>query len=27
MTVHALAYHTLSLRFDALGYERPPEVL
>ena len=27
MTVHGLAYHVMSERFEALGYRRPPDVL
>ncbi len=27
LTVHGLAYHVVTLRFEALGYRRPPEVL
>jgi superfamily I DNA/RNA helicase len=27
LTLHGLAHHVLSRRFEALGYERPPDVL
>src|SRR3989449_4875315 len=27
MTVHGVAYHVMSGRFEALGYRRPPDVL